>query len=165
MACNNGPSTQTFDAVVTMVRSAAAGTTLTVRVDGTPAPPESHVGLYFLYNFVTEFRLTGARLVEGSLRVLPDTGTANMRPGTRVTAEAGGVLRLVNPAQIPNGAAFNTPSFEFSMVLDGAPGTEARLLFQRYSLDARVFLLGNINTHCTPRANPSVLGAVRITAP
>lgn len=166
MVCSRGPGGQHFDATITMPRTAAAGSTITVRIDGVPAPPTSHLGLFHLYNFLTDFRVSeGGRLVEGSVRLVPDSGSPNMRPGARASREGASTVRLTVPAQIPNGHGFNPPSVEFSVALDGAPGAEVRVLFVRHQLGARVFLLGDIVTTCDPRPGPAVLGSVRITAP
>lgn len=163
MACTRGPSTQSFTAVVTAPEVARPGAVFTVRIDSVSSGRVSNFGLNHLFDMRTDYAVEGGRVVAGSARVLPGTGTPNVRAGARVWLDGAG-LHLLLPSHMENGDHFTPPSVEFRVVAGGAAGGVVRVRFVHYEVRANVFLLGDIRTSCDPAPGPAVLATTRVEA-
>jgi len=141
---------------------AKAGSTYTLRIDGTDSGAISHTGLNYIFDIVDEWPIpAGARYVEGSARVVPRTGSANVRPGARVERTARGVA-LVLPAHVDNGSSYTPPSFELDFQATAAPGASITQTFARFSLKANAFLVGNVSTTCEATPQPYPVAVTRV---
>jgi hypothetical protein len=165
LVCTNGPSGQTFRAVVTVPASQATGTRLTVRIDSFPSGKVSHFGLNYIYDMGTDYHLpAGTKYVEGSARVVPGSGSANIRRGARVWHDANRI-HLLLPARVENGGSYTPPSVEFQLEVTARAGTELLLKFGRSRVSANVMLLGNVHTTCVPEPAPYTIGRTRAVLP
>ena len=161
MVCMRGPDT-TFTARVTLPTSAATGATFPVRIDSLPSGRLEHLGLFSIHDMTTDFLLpAGTRYVEGSARVVPGTGTVNVRAGARAWRDDAG-LHLALPAHVENGSSYTPPSLEFAVRVEAPPGTEVPLQFLHYAVQADAFLVGTVATSCDPRPSPATLATVRV---
>ena len=160
--CTRGPGGQEFRATVTAPATAPHGARFKVRVDSVPSGTLAHTGLHYITDMTTDY-LVGpmGRYVGGSARIVPDTGTPNVREGARVFHDASGV-HLVLPAKVKNGESYTPPSIEIEVEAFGPPGSTLSLLFDRYRVTANVFLLGDLTTTCTPKPRPYPIASVRI---
>ncbi len=165
MACSRGSDAQAFTARVTMPAAQPTGSTFTVRIDSNSSGTISHFGLYYLYGMRTDYTLSpGVRVVSNSVRLVPGTGTANVRVGARAWSDAAGV-HLLLPARVNDGQSYTPPSVEFELVVEAAAGSAVTLQFARYEVWARAFLVGDIRTICTPAPAPATIGTTRVTPP
>ena len=154
LKCSEGPSDQHYDFSAAVPASAAQGSTITVRIDGEDSGKVSHVGLKYIHDMTTEVLLpAGASLVEGSARIVPGTGTANVRTGAKITQQAGG-LKLILPARIEAGASYTPPSFEFQLVVTAGPGQKIVQRFSQYRVNANAIIIGDVQTICEPTPKP-----------
>ena len=113
IVCTRGPSGQTFNVGVTMPASQATGTTFAIRIDAAPSGKISHTGLNYIFDMQTDYVVpAGTAYVEGSARILPGTGTPNVRATARVWHDAEGI-HLALPARVENGSGYTPPSIEF----------------------------------------------------
>ena len=162
MACSRGPAAA-FEALVTMPPSAAPGALVTVRIDSVPSGTVSHFGLFSIHGMITHYLLpAGTSYVEGSARLLPDTGTANACPGAKVWHDEAG-LHLALPAHVRNGSSYTPPSFEFTMRVDDAAHSELELQFAHYEVKADALLVGTVLTTCAPSPSPYTIARLRIS--
>jgi hypothetical protein len=162
LTCTRGPDGQSYRHVVTMPASQAIGSTFTVRIDGVSIGPITHFGLRYIHNMTADYTIpTGTTYVEGSARIVPETGTQNVRPGASVTHDASGVHMLL-PAHVDNGGTYTPPSIEFQVRVVGPAGTVASLGFTGTGVDASAAIIGNVHTACTPNPKPYAIGATTI---
>ena len=165
LVCSRGPSGQAFQAIVTLPAAQATGTRFTVRIDSFSSGKVSHFGLNYIFDMATDYHVpAGTKYVEGSARIVPDTGTANTRSGARVWHDAKGIHQLL-PARVENGGSYTPPSLEFQLEVTALAGTELSLKFSRSRVSANVVLLGNIDTTCVPQPAPFTIGRTRTLAP
>jgi hypothetical protein len=76
MSCDHGPGEQKFQADVSGPESVVVGGTFTVHLDGVPSDEVTGFGLNHIRDMTTDYVLpAGGSYVEGSARVVPDTGT------------------------------------------------------------------------------------------
>jgi hypothetical protein len=160
LVCSRGGG-QTFKAMVTLPASQATGSRYTVRIDSFSSGKVAHFGLNYIFDMATDYRVPdGTRIVAGSARVVPNTGTPNVRGGARVWGDAGGV-HLLLPARVENGQSYTPPSIEFQLDVTAAAGSELLLKFSRCRVSASVFLLGTVHTTCVPTPAPYTIGRTR----
>lgn len=165
LVCNNGPSGQRFNVAVTLPKSAAAGETYTIRLDGSSSGTISHFGLNYLHDMTVEYVLpAGTSYVEGSARLVAGTGTANVRVGPRLSHRAG-VVTMTLPGKVENDTAYTPPSITVEVRAQGAPGSSAVLSFKHFQLKANAFLVGDVFVSCDPSPQPYPIGTTVITAP
>jgi hypothetical protein len=165
MVCSRGPDTQYFNALVTAPATAAAGSVYTIRIDSVPSAKISGTGLNYLHEMLTDYFLPrGASFVVGSARIVPDTGTENVRAGARVWNE-GGFVRIYLPAHVDSGSSYTPPSLEFQVKATASAGTSLPLQFVQHRLTANVFLLGNLHVVCNPNPTPYTIATTRVLAP
>lgn len=164
VVCSRGPSGQALHTVVTMPPAQPTGSRFTVRIDGVPAEKLSHGGLNYIFDLATDYVLpAGAAYVEGSARIVPDTGTPNVRAGARVWKDASGLHTLL-PGHVENGSGYTAPSVEFQLDVTAPAGTVLALKLAEHRVAANVFLLGNLNTTCTPTPAPFAIGTTTTVA-
>jgi hypothetical protein len=165
LVCSRGPEGQTFRAVVTLPVSQPTGSKFMVRIDSFSSGRISHLGLKYIFDMATEYRIpAGTKYVEGSARVVPNTGTANARSGARAWHDAA-AIHLLLPARVENGGSYTPPSLEFQLEITAAAGTELMLKFSRSRVSANVFLLGDVHTTCVPKPRPYTIGKTRAVPP
>jgi hypothetical protein len=164
MVCTRGPDGQFFDADVSLPASATEGSVYVVRVDSFPSGKLSQTGLNYIHDLTTSYVVPqGATYVEGSARIVPGSGTDQVRKDARVT-HAGGKVTMVLPAHINNGDSYTPPSFEVKLLVTAPAGTELAFKFDQYGVSANVFMLGNLRVTCDPRPRPAVLASTSVTA-
>ena len=165
MKCTRGPSGTTFDATVTMPASLPPGAKFTVRIDSQPSGKISHTGLNYIFGMTTDYLVpTNSTYVEGSVAIVPDTGTANVRAGARAWHDADGI-HFTLPAHVENGSSYTPPSIEFSAVVDGPVGKDVELKFQHYEVQANAIIVGDVTTSCDPDPKPYTIDTLKISAP
>ncbi len=163
--CSKGPSDQKHKVLVTVPPSAVPGSVYKVRIDGVNSGEISHIGLNYIFDMWSEWLVPkGTQYVEGSARIIPDTGSPNVRPKARVVHQ-NGVINLVLPAHVDNGSSYTPPSFEFSLKVTGAPGSSIAQAFQRYRVTANAFLMGDVYTTCDPKPKPFPVATTKVTPP
>lgn len=152
-----------MDAVLHLPKEAPTGSTITVRIDSFPSGKISHFGLHYIYDMATDYPLPrGTSFVPGSARVVPGTGTENVRASARIWHDAAGIHTLL-PTRIDNGKSYTPPSFEFQLRIDALAGDSVAVEFSRYEVMANAFLVGNVKTTCTPGARPYAMSRVLVT--
>ena len=83
-AGSRGSEARAFSARVTLPAAQSAGSPFTVRIDSNSSGTISHFGRYHLYGVRTDYTLSSdVRVVSNSVRIVPGTGTANVRVGAR----------------------------------------------------------------------------------
>jgi hypothetical protein len=163
MTCTRGPSGQRFTATATFPANVPEGATYTLRVDGTDSGTVGDFGLRYLHDIGYTLRVSGgASYVEGSARVVPDTGTPNVRPGARVSVKDG-LIHLLLPAHVEKGSRYTEPSIELSLKATAGPGTKISYDFVRYRLTAKAIVVGDVEVKCDPSATPAVIGTTLVT--
>ena len=161
LTCHQGPSGQGIRLAVTVPPTATEGSSFAVRFDGVDTGKISHLGLRYIHDMTTEMLIPdGTSLVEGSLRIVPGTGTANVRKGARVTRQ-GSVIRLVLPAHVEAGQSYTPPSFEFTLRVTAPAERKIVHRFSRWEVTANAILLGDIRMTCD--ANPRPYPVARTT--
>jgi hypothetical protein len=164
MLCNKGPSGQLFVVRVTAPTSVEVGSTYTVRIDGVSSGKISHVGLNHLHDMTVEYALpSGASYVEGSAKLVPGTGTANVLASARVWYQ-NGILTMNLPDKVENGESYTPPSIQLKLKATGSPGSAAALGFNQYHLKANAVVVGDVAISCTPPQKPYTIEATQITA-
>lgn len=162
MKCSRGPSTQYFDAAVTMSAVEQRGATVTVRIDSKPSGTIEHFGLHYIADMTTDYAIPpGATYVENSLRLVKDTGTANVSTTAKAWQDAAGI-HLSLPARVKNGSSYLPPSLEFELTIDPRAPAHISVEFAHYEVTANVVLLGNLRTICEPSAPPATIGVTRV---
>jgi hypothetical protein len=163
--CTRGPGGQRWSAVVSVPAEHPAGGRFAVRIDSAPSGTLAHIGLNYITDMTTDWQVgPGARVVDGSVRVVPDTGTPNVRPGARAWSDASGV-HLALPGRVENGEGYTPPSVELEVEVTAAPGGAVTVLFDRQAVTANAIVVGDVRTVCTPRPRPFVIGTTRVVAP
>lgn len=162
--CSRGPSGQNFRAQVTAPEARPQGTRYKVRIDSFPSGKISHFGRKYVFDMSTQYTLSpGALLVAGSLKIVPNTGSANVRADARAWHDANGI-HLLLPTRIPNGGSYTPPSLEFEIWMNARPGTDALVEFSGCSITANAFLVGNKHTTCAPETSSPVVARTRSLA-
>jgi len=165
LVCTQGPSDKRFEANVSGPESVAPGGTFTVRIDAIPSGEVSGFGLNHIREMTTDYLLpAGGTYVEGSARVVPDTGTTNVRAGATLTVE-GKRLRLMLPARVEEGGSYTPPSIEVTLRADTAAGTTLALGFSRLWLTVNAIVVGDMRVTCDPKPQPFVLPGTKVVAP
>jgi hypothetical protein len=160
--CSKGPSDQRQKIVVTIPASAAEGSNYKVRIDGVNSGKVSHTGLNHIFDMWYEWPVPrGTQYVEGSARIIANTGTENVRRGARIVHQ-GGVLNLVLPAHVDNGSNYTPPSFEFALKVTAPGGATVTQTFRRYRVTANAFLIGDVHTTCDPKPKPFPVATTKI---
>jgi hypothetical protein len=163
VSCSRGASA-VFEINAVVPETAAEGATYVVRIDGTPSGKISQTGLYSLRDITFEYALpSGATYVDGSARIVPGTGSDNVRDGARVSF-ANNVLTLTLPTRVPNGGSYQPPSIEAKLKAASPPATLLPVTFSRYRVRANVVLLGDIDASCVPTRPPFTVGSTRVIA-
>jgi hypothetical protein len=161
--CSKGPSDQQHKVQITVPPNAALGSVYKVRIDGVDSGKISHIGLNYIFDMWSEWLVpSGTKYVEGSARIVPDTGSPNVRPKARVVHQ-NGVINLVLPAHVDNGSSYTPPSFEFSLKVTGAPGSSIAQAFRSYRVTANAFLMGDVKTTCEPKPKPFPVATTKVT--
>jgi len=162
VVCDRGPSNQRFDLAVTVPATVRQGASFTVRLDGTPSGRVSHFGLKDIHDMVSEYKIpAGSTYVEGSARIIPDTGTSNVRPGARVWHQ-GGVIRLLLAAHVENDSSFTPPSVEFELSTTAAAGSSIGVDFLHYRVTANAAVVGDVHVSCEPTPGPYRIGTSKV---
>jgi hypothetical protein len=82
LKCSQGPDGQTHGVVVTVPEAAAPGSKYTVRIDGVDSGKISHIGLRYIFDMQSQWLIpAGTEYIEGSARVVPDTGSPSVPAG------------------------------------------------------------------------------------
>jgi hypothetical protein len=164
LSCTRGSGGQSHGVTVTVPARITRGSRYRVHVDGVDSGKISYVGLNYIFDVGSRWLVPpGTRYVEGSARVLPGTGSENVRAGARV-GYAAGVVELVLPARIENGSRFTPPSFEFELEATAPEGASITQSFGAYRLSANAFLLGDVTMSCEPTPKPFPVASTRVEA-
>lgn len=164
LTCTTGPSGQHYDVSVSVPASAPAGSTYWVRANGVSSGRISQTGLNHIHDMTYEYRLPeSATYVDGSAQIVPDTGSANVRAGARIS-QKGGVLTMVLPGHVEDGTDYTPPSFKLQLKATGVPGSSAGLRFVQYRVTANAVVIGDLNSTCDPTPKPFIVGTTAITA-
>jgi hypothetical protein len=161
LVCSRGPSGQRFNAGVTVPSRAEPGSTYTVRIDGVSSGKISHFGLNYLHDMTVDYVLPADSYVEGSARIIPGTGTANVLAGSRLWHHAG-VITMALPGKVLEGTEYTPPSISVQLRATGAPGSRAAVSFRQFRLTANAFLVGEVPVSCEPAVKPSPIGTTLI---
>jgi hypothetical protein len=163
LVCSTGPSGQRFNAEVTAPDRVTAGAVYTVRIDGVSSGKISHFGLNYLHDMTVEYELPpGAAYVEGSARLLPGTGTANVLASPRLTERAG-VVVMALPGHVDEGTSYTPPSIELKLRAVGASGSSQQVSLRRFRLTANAIVVGDVAVSCAPAAGPYPVASTLIT--
>jgi hypothetical protein len=163
VSCTRGTSA-VFEINAVVPETASEGATYVVRVEGTPSGKISQTGLNSLRDITFEYGLpSGATYVDGSARIVPGTGSDNVRDSARVSM-SGAMLTLTLPARVPNGGSYQPPTIEVKLKASSPPSTVLPVTFSRYRVRANVVLLGDIDATCVPTRPPATVGATRVVA-
>lgn len=163
MTCSRGPAAQYFVAHVIAPLHVAPGSTYTVRIDSMPSGDIGHAGLNYLHGMATDYAIPGGTsYVEGSARVIPNSGTENVRAGASVWYEQGEV-HLLLPAHVHD--PYTPPSLEFSVKVTAPPATSLAVKFAQHRLLANVFLLGDLHVACNPKPETSTIATTVVGPP
>jgi hypothetical protein len=163
LLCSTGPSGQRFSVGLTIPRTAEIGSVYEIRIDGSSSGKISQFGLNYIHDMTVDYLLpAGVAYIEGSARIIPNTGTANVLAGARVFHH-GGIVTIVLPGKVPNGTDYAPPSISMQVRATGSPGDAAVVAFNRYQLAANAFLVGEVAVSCDPTPKPYPLGTTRIT--
>lgn len=157
LVCTRGDSDQTMNALITMPATAAVGSKFTVRVDGVNSGKISHTGLNYIFDMSTDYIVPdGTRVVDGSVRIVPETGTANVRAGAKAWNDKAGI-HTVLPAHVDDGSDFTPPSLEFQLEVTGTAGASMAFKLSQYRVAANAFVVGDVHTVCDPNPKPYTL--------
>ena len=164
ISCNKGPSGQSYQASLQLPAQVTEGGTFALRVDGVDSGKISQVGLNYVTQMTYEYAVPqGTTVVDGSARIVPDTGTANVRSSARVSAN-GGVIQMVLPAHVDNGESYTPPSFEVKLTATAPAGATITVPFRQYRVTANAFLVGDVKAVCDPSPKPFTVGSTRVVA-
>jgi hypothetical protein len=165
LVCSRGSSGQHHDARVTVPKSADTATKYTIRIDGVSSGRISNTGLNYLHDMSTDYLVpAGTRYVDGSVHVVANTGTENVRAGARAYHDSG-IIRLQLPAHVENGSSFTPPSIEFDVEVASNAGASLPLAFAQYRVAANAFLVGDVHVTCDPTPKPFTLAKTSVTSP
>jgi hypothetical protein len=162
LVCTRGDSDQTMNAMLTMPNSQAAGTKFTVRIDGVNSGTISHTGLNYIFDMESDYLVpAGTKVVDGSVKIIAETGTANVRPGAKAWKDEAGIHTKL-PGHVEDGSSFTPPSLEFQLEVTGAVGSTIALKFSQYRVAANAFVVGDVHTVCDPNPKPFTIGTTTI---
>jgi hypothetical protein len=162
LVCTKGPSDQHYDISPVIPASVAPGATFTMRIDGVSSGTISQTGLHYIHDMTYEYLLPeGASYVDGSARIVPGTGTANVQKGARV-AQSGGKVTLTLPGRVEEGTAYTPPSFEVDLKAPAAGGASLALRFAQYRVTANAIVIGDVGATCDPKPKPFVVGTTAV---
>ncbi len=162
MTCSRGGG-HTFSVVASAPDRAPQGATYTLRLDSFPSGKIEHAGLRHLRDMEVEYLLpAGARFVEGSARIVPNTGTPNVAKTAQVW-QANGVVHLKLPAKVETGDSYTPPSIELQLVATAAAGSELPLKLLRYRVVANAVIVGDVTATCDPTPSPFTLASTTVT--
>jgi hypothetical protein len=165
LACTHGPNGQVYTTDVSVPETVKKGETFTIRLDGVTSGTISETGLRYVHDMAADFLVpTGTSFVEGSLRIVPNTGTPNVRANAKVWHEKG-VVHMLLPAHVENGSSYTPPDIEFKATASADPGTIAALKFAQYRVSANAIVIGDVNVTCDPSPKPYRVGTTSITTP
>jgi hypothetical protein len=165
MICSRGTDPQYFKARTTAPETAAPGSVFAVRIDSFPSDTISNIALNYVHEMATDYLLPeGASYVAESGRIVPDTGTENVRAGARVLNE-GSLVRIYLPARVESGSFYTTPSLEFRVKVTARAGALLPLQFVQHRTTVNVVLVGDIHVACEPKPNPLTIASTRVIAP
>jgi hypothetical protein len=165
MVCSQGPSEQSFTAMVTLPRAAEQGATYAVRIDALPSGKIAHFGLNHIRDMATDYAVpSGAKYVAGSARIVPDTGKPNVTAGARVWYEDG-LIRAILTDHVSSGSSYTPPSIEFRLQAVAPIGVSLALRLAHYRVTANAIVVGDVVTTCEPVPKLYPLGATLVTAP
>lgn len=164
LSCTKGPSGQRAEMLVTVPPSVEEGAVFTVRFDGKNSGTVSHTGLRYIHDMTTQVLVpNGTAYVEGSARIIPNTGTPNVRDGAKVTKQ-GGIVTLLLPGQVNNGDNYTPPSFELKLQVTAAAGAKIEQRFWQYKVTAKAVIIGDVLTVCDPTPKPYTIASTTVTA-
>lgn len=165
LTCSRGPSGQHHDMLIAVPQSVPEGSTFSVRIDGTDSGPISHTGLNYIHDMETELLVpSGTTYVEGSARIVPGTGSENVRADARVVRR-GNTITHVLPGHVENGSSYTPPSFEFQLKVTASAGTKIVQKFSQYRVKANAFIIGDVHTTCDPTPKPYGVASTTVTPP
>lgn len=163
ITCSKGGA-DTLRLAPVLPATVAPGTTFTVRLDGVDTRIKWQLGLNHLRAMTWDFGLpAGAKLVDGSLRIVPETGSANLRPGASVSAR-GNVVTLSAPAKLESPDGYRFPSVEMKLETTASAGSTLAWTFRHYEVTANALLLGDLLVTCDPTPRPYTVATTRVVA-
>lgn len=162
--CDHGPGDQKEHIIVSVPSTATEGSTYKVRIEGTNSGKISHTGLNYIYNMTYTWVIPqGTQVVQGSMRIVPDTGTPNVRAGAKI-AHKGNNIEVVLPARVDDGSNYTPPAFEFELKVTAAAGASIAHGYKGYRVTANAFLVGDVNTICDAVPKPFTVATTKVTA-
>jgi hypothetical protein len=165
MVCSRSPGTQYFEARISAPATAATDSVYTVRIDSFSSGRISNIGLNYVHQMLTDYLLpAGVSYVAKSARIVPDTGTENVRTGASAWSE-GSLIRMYLPAQVDRGSLYTPPSLEFQVRVTANSGASLPLQFLEHRTTVNVFLFGDLQVVCTPSPSPLTIATTRVVAP
>ena len=164
LTCSKGGD-QTHQLDVAAPDRAAQGTKYTVRIDGSTSGKVEHTGLNYIHDMEEEYVVpAGTKYVEGSGKIVPNTGTPNVAKTARLFHEKG-VVHFLLPARVEAGDSYTPPSLEFQLEISAAPGNELPLKLLRYSVVANAVVVGDTKAVCDPKPSPFPLVTTTVIKP
>jgi len=164
LTCTKGDANQKMWAMLTIPSTAAVGSKFTVRIDGVDSGVISHTGLNYIYNMETDYPIpAGTKFVPGSAKMVPNTGSANVRAGATAWQDASGIHTRL-PGHVANGTSFSPPSLEYQLEVTGKVGDGLNIGFTQYRVTANAIVVGDVNSTCDPSPKPFKLGTVNVVA-
>ena len=164
LKCSKGPSGQHYDVSPQVPAQVAEGATFSARFDGVDSGTISQTGLNHVKDMTYVFGIPdGTRYVEGSARVVPGTGSANVREGAKVSA-SGGAVFLTLGAHVDNGQSYTPPSLELKLVATGKAGDAISFPFRQYQVTANAVIIGDLRATCDPVPKPYVVATTKVVA-
>jgi hypothetical protein len=163
LVCDKGPESQKMRVGVSVPSNVAPGAAFTVRLDGVNSGTVGAMGLNFVHDMASDYIIpTGTSYVDGSVRVVPDTGTENVRTGATAVYR-GGLIRLTLPARVDNGGNYTPPSVEFKVV---PTGTQDSLVlgFSQFRITANAMVIGDLKVTCNPKPRPFPLATIKVSS-
>jgi hypothetical protein len=162
LVCTKGGD-QTYQVTVTAPDRVVQGGAFTVRIDSFPSGKIEHGGLLYLHDMEAEYLVpAGAKYVEGSAKLVPNTGTPNVAKTAKVFHEKG-VVHLLLPAKVESGGSYTPPSIEFQLTAATPPGNDLVLKFSRYSVVAHAVVVGDVKAVCEPKPQSFPLFTTTVT--
>jgi hypothetical protein len=165
LVCNRGPADQRYEQLVEVPATVMPESEYTIKLGGTPSGKISDTGLNYLHSMRTDYAIPGGTsYVPGSARVIPGTGSENVRAGAEAIF-GDGVITLSQPAHVDNGSEYTPPSLEFRVKVTAPAGAQLPLGFLQYRLKANAFLVGDLSITCDPQPRPFILARTKVVAP
>jgi hypothetical protein len=158
--CTKGPSGQTYATTITMPETQAAGTSFTVRIEGVSSGAIAQTGLRYVHDMAMEYLVPrGTRFV--SARFAAGTGSDNVRATAKLWHDAG-VVHVLLPAHVENGASYTPPTVELELALEKDAGKIVALEFARYAVKANAIVVGDVDVSCDPKPKPYRIGTTSV---